>query len=106
MDNIEKSLVGIWVLDPKSGENKKVVEQFGHVSMQFQEDGKLNYWIQKGDEKQYMFLDYRVEGDELISNQASAPKEEKTKFEMMEDGKLILDYSGTKAVFVRRSSVE
>jgi len=39
-----------------------------------------------------MILTYRIEGDTIISDQPSHPREEKTKFSFTPEGKLVLIY--------------
>jgi hypothetical protein len=51
------------------------------VTMTFTEDGKLVYVIDQKDSKQIMNLVFRVDGDHLVTNQLSNPREEKTRFE-------------------------
>lgn len=103
MENIKEQIIGVWVLDPKS-DNKKIIETFGNIAMQFQDDGKLSYWIQEDVSKQYIFLSYEIKGDEIFTDQPSAPKEEITKFRFEKD-KLVLDYNGTKGYFVKKNTL-
>jgi hypothetical protein len=48
-----------------------------------------------------MFLTFRIDGDTIITDQPSAPREEWTRFEIDTDGKLILWFSGEPATYVR-----
>jgi hypothetical protein len=46
-------------------------------------------------------LTYRVEDDLLITDQPSSPREERTRFWFSPDGRLVLDYEGVQARYVR-----
>lgn len=48
--------------------------------MTFTEDGKLVYVIHQKDSKQIINLVFRVDGNNLVTNQPSYQQEEKTKF--------------------------
>ena len=48
-----------------------------------------------------MKLTYRVDGDTLVSNQPSAPREERTHFVIQGDGTLILALGGEQSRFQR-----
>ena len=65
------ALLGTWVADP-AGEDAR--ECFGDVVMRFDPDGSLTYMIRGEEKEQIMLLRYRVEGDELVTNQPSAPR--------------------------------
>ena len=71
------------------------------VSMKFLSDGKLVYVIHQKDRDQVMNLSFRVEADQLVTDQASEPREERTKFSFDEEGNLILDYAGNRSCFTR-----
>jgi hypothetical protein len=51
-----------------------------------------------------MRLVYRVDGDELITDQPSAPGEHRTKFSFDDGGRLILEDEGETSRFVRVKS--
>ena len=69
--------------------------------MEFKRGARLVYCIGEKDSRQFMFLTYRFEGDTLLSDQPSEPREERTKYEITQDGKLILYYGNDKGVFVK-----
>jgi hypothetical protein len=48
-----------------------------------------------------MNLTYSVSGDVIISNQVSAPGEERTRFALGADGRLELNHGGTRSWFER-----
>jgi hypothetical protein len=64
-------------------------------------DGRMVYAVREGDKWQIMKLTYRLEGDVIVSNQPSAPRETRTKFSLQPDGSLVLDLGGERATFRR-----
>jgi hypothetical protein len=94
-------LVGEWESDPG---DQRARDSYGEVAMEFHEGGFMKYVIREGTKEQIMFLRYRVEGDELITDQPSAPREERTRFRFTSDGRLVLEYEGLSAHYVRRPS--
>lgn len=90
------ALVGRWRLVHTEGP-----ANFEHVTMEFGADGSLQYSIELADRTQVMNLTYSVSGDVIISNQPSAPGEERTRFALESDGRLQLDHGGTRSWFER-----
>ena len=90
------ALVGRWHLVRTEGP-----ANFEHVTMDFRPDGSLQYSIELPDRIQIMNLTYSVVGDVIISNQPSAPSEERTRFALGADGSLELDHGGTRSWFQR-----
>ncbi len=71
--SIDPRLLGRWVLirtedDIDTGEG---------VTAEFWPDGSLIYAIHQADRGQIMRLTYRVESDELVTDQPSAPRPER-----------------------------
>ena len=97
MDDPE--LVGRWVIDPFDVE---AIEVLGQANLEFRSDGSLVYSVVKADRIQTMFLTYRVSGDELITNQPSAPLEERTRFSFTQDGCLALTFRNQESGFGER----
>jgi hypothetical protein len=71
------------------------------VEMEFKPDGQLIYAIDAGGKWQIMRLTFRLDGSTIVTNQPSAPSEERTAFALEGNDKLILDYGGAKALFIR-----
>jgi hypothetical protein len=92
----DQEFLGEWKLI--KGEGLKDSEG---VSMKFFSDGKLVYIIHQKDRDQVMNLSFRVEGNQLVTDQTSAPREERTKFSFDAEGNLILDYAGNRSRFAR-----
>ena len=71
------------------------------VEVQFHSDGQLRYCMLVGDKWQIMKLTYRLEGDTLLTNQPSAPREEKTRYWFKEEGTLVVEFAGQETTFHR-----
>jgi hypothetical protein len=93
-----EDLVGKWVSDP---EDVGSVLDYDQVSLDFSPNGTLVYAIRTGGKREYIFLTWRIEGDVLVTDQPSAPKQERTRFNVDPDGKLSLVYVDRRSVFVR-----
>ncbi len=70
------------------------------VEMTIQEDGTMDYVVIEGDRRQIVKLVCRTEGDEIVSNQPSAPREERTKYRF-EGDKLVLTRANEETTFRR-----
>ena len=71
----------------------------------FRADGRLHYSVLSGDRWQIMKLVYRVEGNVIVSNQPSSPREERTRFTLQVDGSLVLEFGGQYSRFLRAPKV-
>lgn len=91
------TLHGVWMLVRTEGG----IDIGDGVEMDIQPNGNLIYAIRQGDKLQIMKMVYRVEGDELVTNQPSAPREERTRFEIT-DGVLALAFGGARSWFRRK----
>jgi len=93
---VTSTLVGRWLLveteDPSDTED---------VSMEFRPDGSLDYEIDLGNKRQIMKLTYRVESDFIVSNQPSSPREDRTRFALLPDGRLELERDGKRLWYER-----
>ncbi len=78
-------LLGTWIRDSEDIES---IREFGNVKLHFTEDGQLIYTIFNKHKDQKIFLTYRVENNVLITDQPSDPREEHTKFQITEEGRL------------------
>ena len=70
------------------------------VEIVFRSDGTMDYTAIEPGKRQIMKLTYRIDGDEIISNQPSAPREERTKYSF-ENGTLVLVFDGERSTFRR-----
>jgi hypothetical protein len=99
VDDTPAWLLGAWQLlraDP-------ALEFAPGVKMEFRPGGRLLYTIDAGGREQVFTLIYRVEGDMLQTDNPSAPHRASTRFLRGEADVLIFDFSGARALFVRRS---
>lgn len=78
-------LFGLWRTDPN---DQWSLREYGDVSLSFSEDGKLVYTIHLPGKEQIMNLTYHTDGTSLVTNQLSAPREERTEFFFTSDGRL------------------
>jgi hypothetical protein len=70
------------------------------VAMEFRPDGQVAYVVQAGAKQLRTILTWRLGGDQLITNQATAPREERSRVRL-EEGDLILEFGGTASRFSR-----
>jgi hypothetical protein len=71
------------------------------AELEIQADGRMVYALLEGNKWHLMKLTYRLEGGFIVSNQASAPREERTRYSLQADGSLLLDFNGELSVFRR-----
>jgi hypothetical protein len=76
------------------------------VIMTFFQDGRLEYRTRENDKLQIMILTYRIDGAEIISDQPSAPHEERTRFAFEEEDTLVLTHGGEETRFKRVARVQ
>ena len=91
------SLVGCWHLVRTQGPSG--LEEGAEIDIL--EDGRMSYAIPSNDKWQIMKLTYRVNGDMLITDQGSSPREERTRFVFEGTDTLVLDYGDTRSWFRR-----
>jgi hypothetical protein len=70
------------------------------VGMEFRADGRLAYVIQSKGKRTVMLLTWRLDGEDLVTDQPSKPAEERTKV-AFEGDDLILTFEGVPARFSR-----
>jgi hypothetical protein len=71
--------------------------------MTFTHDGTLIYDIHENNKLQRMNLVYRIDGDTIISDQPSHPQEQRTRYRLESDNKLILEFEGQRTVYIKES---
>jgi hypothetical protein len=78
-------IVGVW--------NQINEDRSTNVSeVEFRSDGKMAYFILEDGKWQIFLLTYYLEGNVIVSNQPSAPREERTEFLIDDAGILSLIY--------------
>jgi len=90
-------LHGKWLLE----KTDPGVDTGDGVEMEFHPDGRLTYAIREGDKLQIMKMTFRVEGSQIISNQPSAPRGERTTYRF-EDCLLVLEFGGSRSWYRRK----
>src|SRR5512143_3855091 len=95
-------LLGKWKSDPDDAEG---YDKYGEVSLEFL-DGELVYTMNDPHRETTMLMEYRVEGDEIVTTQQANPREERTKYNISADGKLSLTFGGVETLYVRDSEGE
>lgn len=98
---LAKQLVGRWVTDPEDEVSRR---DYGEVTLEFGEGGWLTYTIHGEASDQQILLTYTVADGMLITDQPSAPREERTAFRFTPDGKPILAYDGGESRYIRVTS--
>ena len=90
MENLDSMLVGWWQSTSAGDAN----------FMEFRADGTRNYCVELADRWQIMKLVFRIEADEIVTDQPSAPREERTRFDF-EGTTLYLLNEGERVVYRR-----
>jgi hypothetical protein len=98
LTNIGRQLIGRWITDPN---DVAALKAYGQVTLVFGADGSLRYIVRGENKNEVIILKYRIENDWLITDQLSAPREERTPFKFTEDGKLVLQYGQLHSHYVR-----
>ena len=93
-------MIGCWRLVRSDGE----IDALDEVEMEFFPNGQLTYAVAEGKKWQLSLLTYKVSGSVIITNQPSAPAEERTKFSFEPDGTLRLESNGSRTWFARVAS--
>jgi hypothetical protein len=94
-----EALIGCWHLETADS----ALGMTEPAEIEFKPNGQMVYSINTGTKWQIMRMNYRVDGSELVTDQPSEPKEERTGFVLEESNRLVLDYGGAKASFLRGS---
>lgn len=97
---MDTRLFGVWNSDKKDDATKNSI---GTVTMTFTNDGALIYDIYENDKLQRMNLVYKISGDTIISDQPSHPQEQRTKYRLENDNKLILEFEGQRTIFIKET---
>lgn len=103
VEDAAAQLLGRWVTDVSDTTS---IEDYGQSSLVFLDNSSLRYIIHAEGKDEIIILTYRVEDGFLITNQPSEPREERTSFTLTSDGKLVLDYGGSKSLYVRETQAK
>jgi hypothetical protein len=91
-------IIGRWRSDP---DDPEAIATYGDVLLDFSRNGGLTYTIHAEGKRQIMLLTYRVDGDVLVTDQPSNRTEERTKFKITSEGKLVLEHEHRPSSYVR-----
>jgi hypothetical protein len=94
---LDPALVGCWHLVRAEAE----LDAGENVDMAFRPDGTLQYSIDAGEKWQIIRLTYHVAQGQLVTDQPSAPREERTPYAFDADGLLILGPPGERSWYRR-----
>ena len=72
-----------------------------NVRMEFLPGGRLRYTFDAGENRQSLMLIYRVEGDQLFTDNPAAPHASATRFWFGPGDVLAIDFAGAIAWFIR-----
>lgn len=92
-------LVGRWVV---SRNDASTLSALGDVQIEFDANGKMDYFINEGDKTQSINMTYRIDGEFIISDQPSHPRPERTKFVLARENVLELWLGGERFEFVKQ----
>jgi hypothetical protein len=95
----DNRLIGPWKINPH---DSNAVAEYGLATIEFRADGSLMYTIDTGHSDQIMQMTWRTERGELVTNQPSAPREERTRYEI-EGNNLVLRLGGFESRWLRSS---
>jgi hypothetical protein len=93
-----QQIIGRWRSDP---DDPEAITMYGDVSLDFSRNGALAYTIHTEGKRQIVLMTYRIDGDVLITDQPSEPKEERTRFKITAAGKLVLEHEHRPSTYVR-----
>ena len=93
-----EEIVGTWKSDRSDAAG---LELYGDVTLEFSGDGSLTYTIHSAGRDEVILLTFRVENSFIITDQPSAPRLERTAYDFLRDGRLVLVSDRGKAHFVR-----
>lgn len=96
--SLREHVVGSWLLDPR--EPCDLVPP-GEFAVTFTRAGDLVYSQRWSEGIERIFLTYRIEGGELVTDQPSAPREQRSRLVIDDAGRLHAHDLGAQTIFVR-----
>jgi ABC-type sulfate transport system substrate-binding protein len=99
---MDEGIVGTWKSDMNDSFTKNNI---GDVTMTFTNDGRLTYDVLEKKKLQRIYMTYQISGDTIISDQPSHSQQQKTKFKLVDNNKLILEFEGIKTVFIKDTTI-
>jgi hypothetical protein len=99
---LDRRLIGRWVSDPRDSSASLA----DSISFEFLDDGSLTYTVHGRAKDEVMLLRFHTDGENIVTDQASAPREERTPYSFSADGKLLLLRDGQLFAYVRSEGKE
>lgn len=93
-------LIGTWIVDDS---DRRAISDLGDVRLEFRKDGMLIYAIRGWNKDQIIKLRYEIDGATIVTDQPSAPRVERTKFSLSDDGILTLEFNAIAYRFRRQA---
>jgi hypothetical protein len=94
----QQQLVGRWKSDMDDQATRSGI---GAVIQEFFPDGLLMYAAQQNGQTAVLEMRYRLDGEWLVTDQPSAPREERARVILDTDGRLVVGSGAERAVFLR-----
>ncbi len=91
-------LLGTWIADVSDPVTR---QKYGRASIEFRSDGRCVYTLHGQKSSQLILLEYQADGKVITTNQPSAPREERTLYELPQEDYLILNFGGVRSRFIR-----
>jgi len=93
---LDSKLFGKWVLKAVDGAR---CERSNKETIKFKPNGILLYGFISEGKTQYAILTYDIQGDKIISDQPTAPRLEKSEYNLLDDNTLQLHYDNQISIF-------
>jgi hypothetical protein len=77
------------------------MKEYGDVSMTFHPDGTLTYVLQESGKDNVILLTWRTEGKEIVTDQPTKPRHNRTGYTFSSEGKLLLRKGRSVSQYVR-----
>jgi hypothetical protein len=97
--HVPTDLLGRWIPDAAVGETG----EGPFTELEFRKDGKLRYALKGEGLDEALVMDFRTEGHTIVTRPPGATADAKTKYEVEQDGSLVLEYGGQKGRYVKAS---
>lgn len=97
---MDERLIEVWNSDMTHQATKN---SLGNARMTFTKDGSLFYDTYEDDKLQRINMTYRISDDTIISDQLSHRNEQRTRYKLENNDKLMLEFEGTTTVFTRET---
>jgi hypothetical protein len=96
---VPANLLGRWIPDAAAG----ATSEGPFAELEFRKDGKLRYALKGEGIDEALVMDFRTDGHTIVTRPPGAVVDAKTKYEVEQDGSLVLEYGGQKGRYVKAS---